>query len=69
MDRESRAILERALKEMEDGESFERALGRIIRKEKGDYRRYVDIIGEVREFAYARHIDALEAARRIAGSR
>ncbi len=49
------------------GESFERSLGRAIRRHGGDYADYVVIVSKVREAAEARHVDLWEAAKILAG--
>jgi len=49
------------------GESFERSLGRAIRRHGGDYADYVAIVSKVREAAEAHHVDLWEAAKILAG--
>ncbi len=58
-------VLRDALKNKHRDESFERALGRAVRKDRGDYKRYIDIMGEIREFARSKRVNVIEAARMI----
>ncbi|TET90957.1 MAG: hypothetical protein E3J35_04805 [Methanomassiliicoccales archaeon] len=60
----TRAILD-AIKDLHTNETFERALGRIVRNRRMSYEDYMDIIAEIRELANKKKIDLVEAARRI----
>lgn len=66
MDKRDVYVLKEALKDKHRDETFERALGRAIRNEKGGFERYIRVISEVRNFAYKKKIDILEAARILA---
>ncbi|MFQ5883686.1 MAG: hypothetical protein ACE5IO_01135 [Thermoplasmata archaeon] len=60
----ARAILD-AITDLHKNETFERALGRMVRNRRGSYEDYMDIIAEIRELATKKKIDLLEAAKRI----
>lgn len=60
----TRAILD-AIKDLHTNETFERALGRMVRNRRMSYENYMDIIAEIRELAKKKKIDLVEAARRI----
>ncbi|MFQ5838456.1 MAG: hypothetical protein ACE5HJ_06705 [Thermoplasmata archaeon] len=62
-------IIREALKDLHKNETFERALGRTLRRHKRNYEDYLEIIGEVRKRARREKVDVLEAARREALSR
>ena len=47
------------------GESFERALGRSVRRHGGDYTDYVTLISQVRETARGRKISLRAAAEAL----
>ena len=49
-----------------DNESFERALGRAMRRHGATYQEYVDLISEIREIARARMVPLRDAARLVA---
>ena len=57
-------ILQEALKDLHSNETFERALGRILRRHGEGYEAYVEIMGSVRARANRDGIELLEAARR-----
>ncbi len=59
-------FLREALKDLHKNETFERALGRVLRAHKRDYQDYVQLIGAVRERARREGVGLLEAARREA---
>ncbi|MCK5548733.1 MAG: hypothetical protein KAI64_06940 [Thermoplasmata archaeon] len=59
-------MLKDALENKQENETFERALGRAIRKEKGDFERYIKVIGETRELARKRRVTLVQAARILA---
>ncbi|MFQ6012719.1 MAG: hypothetical protein ACE5LS_03635 [Thermoplasmata archaeon] len=63
-DRET--VLREALEDLHKNETFERALGRILRRHGRGYEAYVDIMGAVRARAKREGIELLEAARREA---
>jgi hypothetical protein len=48
-------------------ETFERALGRAVRRHGGDYADYLAMITEVREYGRSRKLSLVEAARSLAG--
>jgi hypothetical protein len=58
-------ILEETLKDLHSNETFERALGRILRRHGKGYEEYVEIMGSVRTQAERENIELLEAARRL----
>ncbi|MFQ5553125.1 MAG: hypothetical protein ACE5EW_05345 [Thermoplasmata archaeon] len=60
------SVLREALKDLHKNETFERALGRILRRHGKGYEEYVEIIGAVRAQAKREGIELLEAARRQA---
>ncbi|MDX1534266.1 MAG: hypothetical protein R3291_01435 [Thermoplasmata archaeon] len=60
------AVLQEALKDLHSNETFERALGRILRRHGKGYEEYVEIMGSLRAQAEQEGIDLLEAARRQA---
>ncbi|MEE8198364.1 MAG: hypothetical protein V3R46_04805 [Thermoplasmata archaeon] len=57
-------ILQEALKDLHSNETFERALGRILRRHGKGYEAYVEIMGSVRAQAKRDGVELLEAARR-----
>ncbi|MFQ5918853.1 MAG: hypothetical protein ACE5I4_02250 [Thermoplasmata archaeon] len=57
-------ILHETLKDLHNNETFERALGRILRRHGKGYEEYVEIMGSVRGQAEREGIELLEAARR-----
>ncbi len=50
-------------------QSFERALGRVIRRHGGDYADYVAIVTEVREHARPRNLNLKDAAKNLLAAR
>jgi hypothetical protein len=65
LDKRDKEVLRNALKDRHKNETFERALGRAIRKDRGDFKRYIKVISDVRELAHKKNIGVLEAARII----
>ena len=63
MDKRDLDVIEDALKNKHRDETFERALGRAIRKDSGDFKRYIRIISEVRDFAQKKRVNIVEAAQ------
>jgi hypothetical protein len=59
-------ILQEAIKGLHKNETFERALGRTLRRHGRSYEEYLHLIAEVRERAKMDKVDLLEAARRVA---
>lgn len=57
-------LLQEALKDLHSNETFERALGRILRRHGKGYEDYVAIMGSVRAEAEREGIELLEAAKR-----
>lgn len=68
MEDDERGLLEEALKDLHKNETFERALGRILRAHKREYQDYLRLIAAVRERARREKVDLLEAARREAST-
>jgi len=64
--RSSRDLLAEALGDLQEGETIERALSRILRRYGGTYEDYVRIMSDVRDLATKEKLSTLEAARRIA---
>ncbi|MEE9237120.1 MAG: hypothetical protein V3U52_04970 [Thermoplasmata archaeon] len=60
------SILQEALEDMHKNETFERALGRILRAHSRDYEDYLELVSEIRERAGQEKVDIVEAARREA---
>ncbi|UCD93143.1 MAG: hypothetical protein JSV43_04365 [Methanobacteriota archaeon] len=60
----ARVILD-ALSDLHKNETFERALGRMVRNRRGSYEDYMDLMADIRELATKKKIDLVEAARRI----
>ena len=65
MEPELLEILKGALDKQRKKESFESALGRVLRNSCKDFSVYVQMIGEVRELAESRNVDVEKAARII----
>ena len=63
------AILQEALKDLHRNETFERALGRILRRHGKGYKDYVEIMGAVRTQANKEGVELLEAARQQSSDR
>jgi len=60
------ASRDRVLREalaLRPNETFERALGRAVRRNGGDYADYLAIMTEIREFGRAKKLNLEEAAR------
>ncbi len=57
-------ILREALKDLHKNETFERALGRILRAHGLAYEEYQELMGDIRARAKRENVDILEAARR-----
>jgi hypothetical protein len=47
--------------------TFERALGRAVRRLGGDYADYLALVGELREYGRAHRLALRDAARALAG--
>ena len=58
-------ILREALRERHSNESFEKSLGRAVRKHQGTFRDYVEVIGHVRERAGKDKSSLPEAAKAL----
>ena len=65
MDDEGLSILKEALDTKLKNEDFDRAVGRTVRRRKLDFKKYVEVIGEVRELAKVQSIGIEDAARSI----
>ncbi|HEY5538774.1 MAG TPA: hypothetical protein VIL58_04450 [Thermoplasmata archaeon] len=63
-----RELLAEALKDLHKGETVERALGRIVRRNGGTYEEYVRIMADVRELAVKEKLTSVDATRRLAQS-
>lgn len=59
-------VIRDALNDLHKNETFERAVGRMIRNRRRSYEDYLDVIATVRELATKKKIDLLQAAKRIA---
>ncbi|MGQ0798343.1 MAG: hypothetical protein ACT4OI_10860 [Methanobacteriota archaeon] len=59
-------ILREALA-LRPNETFERSLGRAVRRNGGDYADYLAIVTEIREFGRPRKLKLEDAARALAG--
>jgi len=65
LDRRDIEVLRKAVKNRHGNETLERALGRAIRDDKGDFKRYIRIISEVREYAHKKRINVIKAAKML----
>lgn len=65
---DDRAILREAVRDRHKNETFEKALGRVLRRHHKTYRDYMRVISDVRNRAASRKIDLEEAARELAQS-
>ena len=65
MDEEGLKIIREALDRQLRHEDFDRAVGRTIRRRDQDFKRYVEVMGELRELAKADSISVEEAAKRL----
>lgn len=59
-------VLADALKDMHPRETFEKSVGRAVRKHNGKYEDYLRIMGRVRELAYTSKMSVIEAAKDLA---
>ncbi len=62
---ESEILLE-AIKDLHKNETFERALGRVLRRHGRDYQDYLKLMGRIRERAAKEDVGILVAAEREA---
>jgi len=67
MDSELLGILKEALETRQRKEELDRAVGRAVRRRNLEFKIYIQIMIEVREFANAEGIDKDEAARMLVG--
>lgn len=65
MDEESLSIVREALETQLREEDFNRAVGRAVRRRKLDFKKYIEVVGEVREMAQAQSVSLEDAARKI----
>jgi len=65
MDDEGLSILKEALDTQLKNEDFDRAVGRTVRRRKLDFKKYIEVMGEVRELAKVQSIGIEDAARSI----
>ncbi len=59
------AVLKEALKVLRKHETFEKSLGRAVRRYGGNYEDYIALMSEVRDRANRKGIDLLEAAKEL----
>ena len=59
-------ILQEAIGDLHKGETLERAVGRIVRRNGGTYEDYTQIMGFVRDLAARERLTPLQAARKLA---
>jgi hypothetical protein len=67
MDSSQLDILREALEIQQRKETFERALGRAIRRHDVDFSVYVQMVAEVRDMALSNSVPLETAARRLLG--
>jgi hypothetical protein len=67
MDSSQLDILREALEIQQRKETFERALGRAIRRHDVDFSVYVQMVAEVRDLALSNSVPLETAARRLLG--
>lgn len=67
-DREKATILWEALRDLHSNETLERAIGRYVRKHKGEYEDYIELISAVRDMAKKKKMRLLDAAKKLAES-
>ncbi len=65
MDDEGRSIVREALETQLRDEDIARAVGRTVRRRNLNFKKYIDIVSEIREAARAESISVDEAARRL----
>jgi len=58
-------VLREAVRDQHSSESFEKALGRIVRKHRGTFEDYVDLIGRVRRRAEEDRQGLVSAAKAL----
>ena len=63
MDEEGLRILREALDTQLRSEDFDRAVGRTVRRRSLDFKKYVEMIGELRELAASDKVTVEEAAK------
>ena len=62
-------VLAEAVRDTHPNETFEKALGRIVRKHKGTFRDYMDLITKVRARARKDDSSLADAAKALAAER
>jgi len=65
MDDEGLMILREALETQLRNEEFDRAVGRAIRRSNLDFKKYVEVMGELRELAHEGSVSVEEVAKRL----
>ncbi len=65
MDDEGRSIVREALETQLRDEDIARAVGRTVRRRNLNFKKYIDIVSEIREAARSESISVDEAARRL----
>ncbi len=59
-------VLREAIGDLHKGETLERAIGRIVRRQGGTYSDYVRIMDTVRDVARREELTPMQAARKLA---
>ena len=65
MDDEGLKIIHEALDTQLRNEDFERAVGRTVRRRNLEFKKYVEVVGELRELALAESVTPEDAARKL----
>jgi hypothetical protein len=65
MDDEGLAIIREALDTQLRNEDFDRAVGRTVRRRNLDFKKYLQVMGELRELAQGDSVSVEEAARKL----
>lgn len=65
-EREKANIIREAVRDLHKNETLERAIGRLVRRRRGGYQDYQDIISSIRKLAQKKKIDLIKAAKRVA---
>ncbi len=65
MDEEGLSIVREALEAQLRSEDIDRAIGRTVRRRKLDFKKYIEVIGELRDLAKADSTTVEVAARKI----
>lgn len=65
MDDEGLKIVREALDTQLRDEDFDRAVGRTVRRRNQDFKKYLEVMGELRELARTESVSVQEVARRL----